>query len=253
MTARQDLLQAARSLTATGHAEFSPAQLIDEARRRGSTYPDSTLRTHIVGPMCANSPDNHAVKWGDLVRIGHGRYRLANQSTGPAPTLSEVPPRRVAQPEDSTEPSEVDPHEEWHWEGNVQAAVVTHLAANGWQIRSVADTASRQHGYDIDAVRNGRRLLVEVKGFPSDRYTRGPKRGQPKPTSPNVQARHWYASAVLTGLLARDDDPDANVVLAFPAFETYRSLAQRTRASLSTTGINVWLVRRDGTVTARGA
>jgi hypothetical protein len=31
---------------------FSPTQIIAEARSLGTTYPDTTLRTFIVGPMC---------------------------------------------------------------------------------------------------------------------------------------------------------------------------------------------------------
>jgi hypothetical protein len=40
------------------------------------------------------------------------------------------------------------------------------------------------------------RLLAKVKGYPSVRYVRGSKRGQVKPTRPQVQARHWFAEAL---------------------------------------------------------
>lgn len=49
-------------------------------------------------------------------------------------------------------------------EGNVQSRVATHLAATGWSIIRVADTAQRERGVDIIAERAGQRLLVEVKG-----------------------------------------------------------------------------------------
>lgn len=73
--AREELLSAVESLKARGVEVFSPAQLLAEARSAGSTYPDTTLRTFIVGPMCANSPDNHATQYGDLERVARGLYR----------------------------------------------------------------------------------------------------------------------------------------------------------------------------------
>jgi hypothetical protein len=75
-TARSQILEAAHSLTERGVVPFSPAQLIIELRERGSMYPDSTLRTHIVAAMCVNAPDNHAVRYPDLERVSRGQYRL---------------------------------------------------------------------------------------------------------------------------------------------------------------------------------
>lgn len=75
-TARSEILAAAEALTKRGVVPFSPAQLIEELRARGSSYPDSTLRTHIVAAMCVNAPDNHAVRYPDLERVSRGQYRL---------------------------------------------------------------------------------------------------------------------------------------------------------------------------------
>jgi Holliday junction resolvase-like predicted endonuclease len=60
--------------------------------------------------------------------------------------------------------------EERHTEANVQAAVVTALAGTGWRILSVANTATKEHGIDVIAEREGRTVGVEVKGFPSHNY-----------------------------------------------------------------------------------
>ncbi len=84
-------------------------------------------------------------------------------------------PLRRPQPE-----ALVDATTEWWWEGNVQAAVGRHLAADGWSIRRVADTASRERGVDIEANRDSGQLLVQVKGYPSATYVLGPKEGQLK-------------------------------------------------------------------------
>lgn len=183
MGAREDLLGAAERLTGRGRTPFSPAELIEEARSAGSNYPDTTLRTFIAGPMCLNSPDNYAVQYGDLTRVGRGLYRLAGDGE-----RGTVP---IARPADVRKAVEVvaAPHEEWFWEGNVQAAVVRHLAAERWDIRRVADTASRERGVDIEAVLDGTQLLVEVKGYPSTTYASGDRAGQTRRTSAPLQAR----------------------------------------------------------------
>jgi hypothetical protein len=94
-----------------------------------------------------------------------------------------------------------DPAAPWYWEGNVQASVARFLVAAGWTIESAADTASRQRGIDLLATKEGRRLGVEVKGYPGTVYARGARAGQPKPTAPTTQARHWFAQALLTAVL----------------------------------------------------
>ncbi len=137
---------------------------------------------------------------------------------------------------------------EWWWEGNVQAAVVRHLAAEGWDVHRVADTSSRERGVDIDAVPGPERLLVEVKGYPSDTYLRGPKEGRRKPTGAALQARHYFAGALLSGLLMRSAHPSARVVLALPDMETYRNLAARTADPLAKAAVQLWLVSSIGTI-----
>ena len=39
----------------------------------------------------------------------------------------------------------------WSWEDRVQAVIVDALIRDGWAIRSVADTASRAAGEDVEA------------------------------------------------------------------------------------------------------
>lgn len=244
MGAREDLVAAAKRLTDRGGAPFSPAELIAEARAAGCNYPDTTLRTFVVGPMCVNSPDNHAVQYGDLVRVGRGLYRLADgvEQLGKAPVR--VEPSELPDPS----PAAAADGREWSWEGNVQAALVRHLAAAGWHIRRVADTESRERGVDIEADRNGERLLLEVKGYPGSTYARGDRAGQPKPTSAPLQARAYFSHALLSGMLMRDGHPDARVALAFPSAETYATLARRSCRPLAAAGIEVWLVGEDGSV-----
>ena len=70
MTARSEVLKAARALTVNSpDGTFSPAEVVKLLHRWGSSYPSSTLRTHVVAAMCVNAPDNHLVKYPDLERV----------------------------------------------------------------------------------------------------------------------------------------------------------------------------------------
>lgn len=250
MTARQDVLEAARSLATRGLSVFTPAELIAEARRLGSGYPDSTLRTHVTSHMCQD-PATVVGAHADLVRIESGRYSLNHLHAEGATSQPSEDEDDEARPSDRM-PVEgaIDPHDEWHWEGNVQIAVVRHLMRQGWEIMATADTATRQQGHDIVAERAGERLIVEVKGYPSSRHVGGPRHGQAKRTHPATQARHWFAGAVLTALLALDTSPSSRVVIALPDFDTYRSLAERTKSSLASAAIGIWFVEVGGEVKA---
>ncbi len=84
-----------------------------------------------------------------LFRIDHGQYRRWRPEDyvriGAAPPS--LPGVRPATP-DVVAPAGTagDARADWFWEGNVQAALIGHLAATGWQIRQVADTRSRSTG-----------------------------------------------------------------------------------------------------------
>jgi hypothetical protein len=106
--------------------------------------------------------------------------------------------------------------DDWFWEGHVQAATVAHLVRAGWTIERAANTARREQGIDVIASKDGRRLAVEVKGFPSALYARGSKAGQPKPTSPALQARHWFAGALLASILTTSKLGRSELALALP-------------------------------------
>jgi hypothetical protein len=130
----------------------------------------------------------------------------------------------------------------WYWEGNVQASVARFLVAAGWTIESAADTASRQRGIDLVATKAGRRLAVEVKGYPGTVYARGARAGQPKPTAPTTQARHWFAQALLTAVLVGGSEERADVAIAFPDMPRFRDLITRSEWALRRLGVCVFLV-----------
>lgn len=74
MTARDEIL-AAIPAVASSDGTFTLESLLTELRHRNSTYAESTIRTHAVSRMCANSPRNHAVAYNDLERTDPGVYR----------------------------------------------------------------------------------------------------------------------------------------------------------------------------------
>ena len=151
------------------------------------------------------------------------------------------PPVRVIHGEPSSTASE------WAWEGNVQSRVATYLAATGWSIIRVADTALRERGVDIIAERAGQRLLVEVKGWPSSTYARGEHAGQPKPTQPRLQAIHWFAEG-LTTLIRRGAKSGARLALALPDMPRYRTLLAEVGWALDRLDITVYLATAEGAV-----
>ncbi|MBW2063094.1 MAG: MarR family transcriptional regulator [Deltaproteobacteria bacterium] len=107
--------------------------------------------------------------------------------------------------------------EPWYSERNVQAAIVKHLAIEGWAIRSVADTAKREHGKDIVAERGRTLLWVTVKGYP---------KGTPK-TPPTTQAGHWYKQAIFDIIEYRGENKTLQLGVGLPDFPKYRSLAEK--------------------------
>jgi hypothetical protein len=139
----------------------------------------------------------------------------------------------------------------WCWEGNIVCFVTSYLAATRWQVKSVADTAKGEPGADIVATRADVTLIVEVKGYPSTLYERGPKQGQKKRVTPSTQARHWMSEAILTAMLRQAADPQHRVAIAFPDFPVYANLLARLRHSLRKLGLIVIVVSESGSVVIR--
>jgi hypothetical protein len=163
----------------------------------------------------------------------HGQ--IINRLAGAAPPAPEAPV-----------PAE-HPDHDWAWEGNVQSRFVTRLAATGWLITRVADTARRERGVDIVAQRDGQQLLVEVKGWPSTTYARGEMAGRPKPTQPTLQAAHWFAE-VLMSLIRRGAKPGQTLAMGLPDMPRYRTLLGEAGWALERLDITIYLVTPDGTV-----
>lgn len=138
------------------------------------------------------------------------------------------------------------PSESWHTEANIQASLVTALAADGWRILSVANTSTKEHGVDVIGTRDGQTFGVEVKGFPSRDYADPARAGEIKRTQPSTQASHWYAQAVLAAMRLRHKEPTWRSVIALPDFPRYRALYVETATSLDAAQIEIWWVDQTG-------
>jgi len=249
MNTREFVLQVFQALESrSSSTSFSLAEVLAEAKRSDPNRKEQTLRTYVTSVMCADAPVHHANHTNDLRRVGHGRYQRA-QSPVPTTTLSSpIPePSRQAEPP-AARPETGDASDEWYWEGNIQASVIPWLASQGWSILSVADTSTRQHGIDIVAKRDGVRLGVEVKGYPSEFYARGPNQGERKPTNQASQARVWFDGLVVSSLVLRDGDEVDEVLMVVPDMTTYRTRYLKVKESLTALGIPIAFVQQNGSV-----
>ena len=174
-----------------------------------------------------------------------GNYPISSRS--PQPVASVTPRVRGAAGTAATGPTS-----DWFWEGNVTDAVERFLLEQDWSVISKADTRTRERGLDLHATQDDHEIVVEVKGYPSKFY-RDPRRiGEHKPTSPTIQAQHWYSHALLKALRLQATYPTAIVAMAFPDFPRYRALFQETVSALERLGIAVLFVAESGTVDATG-
>ncbi len=121
--------------------------------------------------------------------------------------------------------------QDWFWEGNVQHKIIEYMESfEHFKILKVADCRTKKRGPDILAVRDTVIRYVEVKGYPSIRYTRdfpGGKKGEIKKTQSGTQARHWFSEALLNVILAKCKDNNLEIALGFPNKQVYLNLLNR--------------------------
>lgn len=119
--------------------------------------------------------------------------------------------------------------------------VVQYLVRNGYAIDSVANTATKEHGKDIVAARDGQSLWVTVKGFPVERPD--------KRTHSSTQAGHWFKHALYDAIAYRQVTGDGQVAVALPDFKRYRDLAASVEWVSKIGRFDYYWVKPDGTVT----
>jgi hypothetical protein len=127
----------------------------------------------------------------------------------------------------------------WHWEGNVQSALAAHLAAEGYRLRVVTDTASRRRGVDVVAERDGETLWVTVKGYPKGATT----------SHAASQSRYWFSHAMFDVVCHRTDRADVAIGVALPdGFKAYLDLASKVAWLKETAPFRFFWVAEDGAV-----
>ena len=113
--------------------------------------------------------------------------------------------------------SAVEQSRPWHWEGNVQQAVVTYLETQGYTVLQASNTANHQHGKDIVARGSSGPLWVTVKGYPR----------RTERTQPTTQAGHWFKDALFDIIAYRQESQSAELMMALPDFPRYRRLTKK--------------------------
>ncbi len=79
-----------------------------------------------------------------LAALGYEVAGDVEPRTARPPVRSGITPPSGAAPEPLQDLEEPTAPAEWHTEANVQASLVTALAADGWRILSVANTATKE-------------------------------------------------------------------------------------------------------------
>lgn len=187
-------------------------------------------------------------KAGMVERRPNPGGKLANH-----PLSIKISPLRPLQAKEQRHPAgSIDATADWFWEGNVTNAVANYLREQGWAIISQADTGKKERGVDIRAARLKEILMIEVKGYPSRGYRDPNRSGETKPTSPSLQAQHWYAHALLKAVRMQSAYPAAQVAIALPDFPRYRSLFNESAAALRLLRVVTLFVAETGQVDAIG-
>ncbi len=107
------------------------------------------------------------------------------------------------------------------------------LVSQEWTVRVAWGHA---HGIDVEAEKDGRRWVIEVKGSGS-----------------RPQMRRNYFFVLLGDILQRMDDPAAKYSIAFPDLAAYRALWARLPAlAKERAGISLLLVSAGGEVEELG-
>ena len=138
--------------------------------------------------------------------------------------------------------------DEWFEETNVSNQIKKYLEKHNYKILKF-NYDKRQKGHDIEIMKDGVKTIIEVKGYPSDKYVSGPSKGKKKPTNPKLQAKHWFSEALLSLLIAKCEDWDnTSIALGLPRFEKYENLYSKMKPLNKKADIKYYFVNKSGTV-----
>ncbi len=121
---------------------------------------------------------------------------------------------------------------DWYYEGQISSKLAEHLQSKGFEILKDNSKNIRARGVDIIAVKDGITELIEVKGYPTDFYTKGEKKGLPKKTNPKLQAEHWFSEVLLSTIYNyqkyQTNKQNLQLAIAFPLFDRYTDIIKNT-------------------------
>ena len=141
--------------------------------------------------------------------------------------------------------------DEWFEETNVARKIKKYLLSREYKITKFNES-KWQKGHDIEAIKQSQKSVIEVKGYPSDKYVRGKKKGLIKPTDPKLQAKHGFSEALLSLLIAKSDDRRCKIAIGLPRFQVYEDLLAKLKPVIEKLKIGILLVKRNGNVDAMG-
>jgi hypothetical protein len=137
--------------------------------------------------------------------------------------------------------------DDWFWEGNVQEKIASYFQSLGYHVLT-SDTLSKSRGVDITAQKDSQEVLIEVKGYPSNKYVDGEKQGQAKRTPPTLQAHHWFSDALVSAIRRKSKSPNSLVAIGFPEFKRYLDLIGEMKWAFEKLEIHVLIVKSSGEI-----
>jgi len=179
-----------------------------------------------------------------------GKEKKLNFSAGKIEELLEKSQRETSnkfQKIEGTNSKKWNYEDEWFEETNVSINIRDYLSEKGHKIIKF-NIDKRQKGHDIITIKEGVKTIIEVKGYPSDKYVRGKNKGEKKPTPSNLQAKHWFSEGLLSLLLAKCDDWDITIALGLPKFRKYEELIKKIEPLKEKIGLKCYFVSGTGDV-----
>lgn len=142
-------------------------------------------------------------------------------------------------------------NDDWFHESNISRTLVNYLNEQGYEITKDNTKNIAEKGIDIIAEKDGRRELIEVKGYPSIYYKDAKKRseGKVKKTKPGLQCTHWFDDCLST-TIKNYRSKDEIIAMAFPACARYEKQMYMRQAYFTDNNldIKIYFVKEDGSV-----
>jgi len=206
-------------------------------KQNGSIWCDDCIsdKTGITPRQHINQLGTRLAKNGKLFRnrgrcTGCGKIKITSSLNPEVSEANQIKQEMMIEPK-SSDVGGVHP---WYWEGNIQAVLASYLAKNEFRMMSIANTASRKSGKDIEAITpEGKTLWISVKGW--------------RDKSKNNQARHSFSQGILDIILYRDESKDVELALAFPdGFSTYHNLTKRIKWFQELAKFKIFWISKEG-------